>query len=50
MEGKSVVLVVDDVPQNVKLLEAYLFRKVMKLLERQMVKKLWQNLRRVKSI
>ena len=24
MEGKSVVLVVDDLPQNVRLLEAYL--------------------------
>lgn len=27
MKGKSIVLVVDDLPQNVKLLEAYLIRQ-----------------------
>ena len=42
-KAKPVILVVDDQPQDIELLEAYLFRWVMKLLKRQTEKKHWGN-------
>jgi len=50
MKDRPVILVVDDQPQNLELLEAFLVRRGMKLSKRQTVKKHWENFPGIRSI